>query len=141
MLLVSLFFFSFTSIAQPTRIYDPSRNALVDYQHALISALSEHKNILVIAGGNWCVYCRKLEENLKESSLDLVIKNNFIFMKANFGDGNDNEGFFSLFPKFNSYPHILIISANGKLLESVVPSTEEGMEKLLAKYSAGKVAA
>lgn len=100
--------------AAPEHVYDPSRDALSDFESALISAASEDKNIFVIAGGNWCTYCYKFEKNLKESALDEVIENNSILMKANVGDGNNNEGFFTLFPKFSRYPHIMIISADGK---------------------------
>jgi len=129
------------TVAAHENVYDPSRDALSDYKSALISAASEHKNIFVIAGGNWCTYCYKFEKNLKESALDEVIGNNFILMKANFGEGNDNEGFFTLFPKFNIYPHIMIISADGKLLESTpVSFTEDEFRSLLTKYTIKKSA-
>ena len=134
-LFLTLLLISFVTVAQPSRIYDSSRDALSDYKNALISASSVHKNIFVIAGGNWCIYCHELEKNLKESSLDLVLENNFILMKANFGDGNANEGFFTLFPKFNSFPHILIISPEGQLLESTNVASEDEFKSMLVKYT------
>ncbi|ELR66712.1 hypothetical protein C942_04410 [Photobacterium marinum] len=39
-------------------------------------------------------------------------------MKANWSEENENEEFFNLFSKFNTFPHIMIISNPGKLLES-----------------------
>jgi len=135
---LSFCFISLISTASAEHIYDPSRDALTDYQHALVTATAEHKNIFVIAGGDWCVYCHKLEENLKAVSLDVEIENNFVFMKANFGDGNDNEGFFTLFPKFNGYPHIMVISSNGELLASTNVESEKQFRGLLSKYSEAK---
>ena len=134
-LFLPLLLVSSMAAARPDNIYDPSRDAFSDYQNARVSASSKHQNIFVIAGGNWCSYCYKFERNLKESALDLVIENNFILMKANFGDGNDNERFFSLFPEITIYPHIMIISPEGKLLESTVPSTESEFRGLLSKYA------
>lgn len=135
LLVLTLTLVSFTVTAQPDKIYDPSRDAFNDYQNAKELAFSNHKNIFVIAGGNWCSYCYKFEHNLKDSSLDLVIRDHFNLIKANFGDGNDNEKFFSLFPKITTYPHIMIISPEGKLLESIVPSTESEFRSLLSKYT------
>lgn len=128
-------FISFMTIAGHENIYDPSRDALSDYKSALLSAKKERKNIIVITGGNWCKYCYKLEEELKESALDKIIEDDFILMKANFGDGNDNERFFNLFPKFNTYPHVMIISSEGKLLESKSSLSENEIRSLLDKYT------
>lgn len=135
-LLLPLLLVSFTTIAQPDDVYDPSRDALSDFKSALISASVEHKNIFVIAGGNWCSYCHKFEKNLKDASLDEVLENNFVLIKVNYSEENYNEGFFSLFPDIHILPHIMIISENEELLESTpVPSTEDEFKRLLAKYT------
>ncbi|MDG3414909.1 thioredoxin family protein [Vibrio parahaemolyticus] len=135
-LVLPLLIVSFMTLAAQEKIYDPSRDALTDYKNALASAVTEHKNIFVIAGGNWCSYCHKFEKNLNKFTFNKVIERDFILMKANYGDGNYNESFFTLFPEFNTYPHILIISPDGKLLESIpVPFTKSEFESILAKYT------
>jgi len=140
-LLLPLLLFSFVTIAQPDDIYDPSRDALSDFKSALTSASVEQKNIFVIAGGNWCSYCHRFEKNLKDASLDEVLENDFVLIKVNYSEENYNEGFFSLFPDIHIFPHIMIVSANGELLESTpVPSTEDEFKRLLAKYTIEKSA-
>ncbi|WPC76054.1 thioredoxin family protein [Vibrio porteresiae] len=135
-LLLPLLLLSFMAFATQDKVYDPSRDAYTDYLNALTIAKKDHKNIFVVAGGNWCPYCVKFEKNLKETALDKVIEHDYVFMKANFSNENDNHTFFNLFPKFNAYPHIMIISSNGELLLSQpMVLTEQQFRDVLKKYT------
>ncbi|WP_064607434.1 thioredoxin family protein [Photobacterium sp. J15] len=135
-LLLFLILVSSQALAKQNNIYDPTRIAIDDYYNALATATVKHQNIFVIAGGNWCKWCYKFEKDLHKLGYDKTIKSKFVFMKANWSEENENEGFFNLFPKIKAFPHIMIISNHGKLLESrPVNFSEKEFVAILNKYS------
>lgn len=50
-LCVILMLSSFFSVASPSKIYDPSRDALNDYEASIEMATRTHQNIFIVAGG------------------------------------------------------------------------------------------
>lgn len=48
------------------KIFDPSRNPTKDLQAAINQTETEHKNILMDVGGNWCPWCMLLDRTLHE---------------------------------------------------------------------------
>ncbi|WP_299022473.1 thioredoxin family protein [uncultured Photobacterium sp.] len=135
-IILLLLLISSQAIAKSKDIYDPTQNVFENYYEALKTATTTHKNIFVIAGGNWCRWCYKFEKDLKELKLDKVIEKDFVFIKANWSDENKNEDFFNLFPEITAFPHIMIISKDGELLESRnVSFSEEEFREILRKYS------
>lgn len=108
---------NFPVYAESEKPYDPSRDAYTDYQNALIQSKNEHKNLFISIGGNWCVYCLKFNEDLKNSNCYKIIKEKYVYLKVNYSEENKNEEFFNLFPKINGYPYFIIVSAKGEILE------------------------
>lgn len=128
---------NFSAYAEPDKPYDPSRDAYTDYQNALIQSKKEHKNVFISIGGNWCVYCLKFCQDLKNSDCYRIIKERYIYLKVNYSDENKNEKFFNLFPKINAYPYFIIVSAKGEVLEhSLVMNfkLEDDFRKMLKSH-------
>ena len=48
--------------------YDPDRDPFADVNEAVTIAKSEGKNILLIVGGDWCVWCDILEGYLYDQT-------------------------------------------------------------------------
>ena len=102
-----------------TRGYDPAANPFAQVEEARRTALAENKHILLVAGGEWCVWCYYLEDFLmSEPEVEGALHDTFAVVHVNFSDDNRNEGFFATLPEADGYPHFWILDASGKMLES-----------------------
>src|ERR1044072_6826832 len=46
----------------PVIKYDPQRNAAQDIRDAVAEAKRSHRRILLEVGGEWCIWCNRLED-------------------------------------------------------------------------------
>ncbi len=99
--------------------YDPARNASADLETTIRQANQSGKRILLEVGGNWCSWCRALEDFIHRTpSVATALRNNYIIMKVNMSEENRNQDFLGRFPKIKGYPHIFVLDASGNLLHS-----------------------
>lgn len=104
----------------PERIaFDPARDAQKDINEAIASAKKSGKHILLDVGGEWCIWCHRLDK-LFEDNKDLseFEHENYIVVKINYSKENKNEKVLSQYPKVAGYPHLFVLDQNGKLLQS-----------------------
>jgi thiol:disulfide interchange protein len=100
-------------------VYDPARNPAEDLQQAILLAQQENKRIMLELGGDWCIWCKYLEEFYKSHPEILQFRiDNFVLMKVNVGPENMNEGFLSQYPEVTGYPHIYVLDSDGTFLYS-----------------------
>ncbi len=99
--------------------YDAGRDPFVDGRAAIALAKKTNRRILIMLGGDWCLWCRKLDRffnsypNIKKS-----LHETFVVLKVNVSDDNDNHEFLKVFPPALGYPHMYVTESNGKLLKS-----------------------
>jgi thioredoxin-related protein len=99
--------------------YEPSDDPFALVAAAREQARADDKEVLVIAGGDWCIWCHYLDAFLKEhAELYDAFKDTFVVAKVYMGDENTNEAFFATLPEAVGYPHFWILSADGDVLES-----------------------
>jgi len=99
--------------------YDPSADPFEQYRAAIEQAKTEHKLVLVIAGGDWCHWCHALNRFVTTNSdVDTALHDTFVVMKVYVGDENYNEFFFSQLPEARGAPHFWIISPDRNVLAS-----------------------
>jgi len=99
--------------------FDPSRDPEKDLKAAMKEARQTNKNILLDVGGEWCIWCHRMDEFISQNKeISDLLKKNFVVMKVNFSDENKNEKFLKKFPVIKGYPHIFILDKNGKFLHS-----------------------
>jgi thioredoxin-related protein len=107
------------SFAQPDIGYDPGADPFALLQQAEASAAADGKFVLVIAGGDWCIWCHYLHAFLDDNEdIGNALKQTFVVVKAYFGDETDNEPFFATLPEAVGYPHFWVLDAGGKVLAS-----------------------
>lgn len=100
--------------------YDAKANPQTDLNRALAEARSSNKRVLVIAGGEWCVWCHYLESFVKKNEdVDDALRGAFVTVKVYIGSENDNAEFFSRLPRAVGYPHFWVLENDGKLKKSV----------------------
>ena len=117
--------FSLTAIiaaAQPTKKdigYDPRANASEQLDAAVAKAAADDKLMLLISGGDWCIWCHYLAEFLdREQALDAALHDVFVVQKVYVGEENMNKEFFARLPKAAGAPHFWVLSAQGDVLAS-----------------------
>jgi thioredoxin-related protein len=100
-------------------IYDPDRDPNADVRAALEEARSPRKHILLVVGGNWCVWCMRLDRFVRETSeVHELWNREFITVHVNMSPENENTAFLGRYPAIKGYPHIFVLDQAGTLLKS-----------------------
>lgn len=138
LLLVIVFFITtpaaadFGHVPEYSRLYDPKRDPFVDGREAIANAQATQRRILIELGGDWCAWCNKLERFIAgNKTVKTKLYKNFVVLKVNVSDENDNREFLSAFPKVIGYPHFYVAESDGSVLYS--KDTAELLEN--GKYS------
>ena len=99
--------------------YEPTADPFAQLKAAKSAAAERGRPILVIAGGDWCIWCHYLDAFLHErAELGAALKETFVVTKVYIGDEENNADFFATLPEAAGYPHFWILAADGSLLES-----------------------
>jgi thiol:disulfide interchange protein len=99
--------------------FDPKRDAAKDIANAVKLAQKQNKRVLIDVGGEWCIWCHRLEEFFQSNQDVRKFRDkNFVTVKVNFSKENQNEAVLSQYPKIPGYPHLFVLDAEGKLLQS-----------------------
>jgi len=99
--------------------YDPKRDAFKDGSSAIALATKTNRRVLIELGGDWCVWCHKLDSFFdKNPDLKKRLHETFVLLKINVSDENKNTEFRKAFPKSLGYPHMYVSDKNGDVLHS-----------------------
>ena len=118
--------------------YDTTADPFKDLQTAVAVAQKTDRNILLDVGGEWCIWCHRLDSLFRDNKdLAEYLKENYVPLKINFSKANKNEKFLSQFPEIPGYPHLFVLDSNGKLIHSQdTGQLEEGKKHSKAKVFA-----
>ncbi len=117
---IGTFIFCGYDTTQETREkFDPARDAAADIASAIKVASKSGKNILLDVGGEWCIWCHKLDKFFQDNKdVSEFLHANFLVVKVNYSKENKNEKVLSAYPAIKGYPHLFVLDSNGKLLHS-----------------------
>ncbi len=117
--------------------FDPARSPKADLQEAIILATKKKKRIILDIGGEWCGWCRLMDNYfIKNSGLSKLRDKNFIWVKVNYSEENENKEFLASYPEIQGYPHLYILEPDGTFLHSQNTSElEEGKSYNLQKFT------
>lgn len=102
-----------------SKVYDDQRDPFKDANAALTLAQATDRQVLIEIGGNWCTWCHKMDEFLvKTPQVYQALHNNYVLLKVNVSDSNENEAFMKALPPVLGYPHMYVSTATGKMLLS-----------------------
>ena len=120
--IVPLFLLASTTLSVQTTQnagYDPLRDPEQDLRSAIVDAQENGKRIILVIGGEWCVWCHVLNRFLSENEdIENLWSNNYLTVKVNVSPENVNEEFLSRYPKVAGYPHFFVLEKDGSLLHS-----------------------
>ncbi len=121
--------------------YDPKANAEKDIQALIARAKKEKKNIMIQAGGNWCIWCLRFNNYVQTTpELKDIVDKNYLYYHLNYSPDNKNE---KVFAKYgdpgakHGYPVFIVLDKEGKMIH-IQPSDvlEEGKGYSLEKVKA-----
>ena len=99
--------------------FDPQRNAANDLVEAISQAKAQNKRIMLDVGGEWCVWCLRMDKFMQaDEQIRNIVAVDYVWVKVNYSDENKNEAFLAQYPKVKGYPHLFVLDTDGKLLQS-----------------------
>ena len=102
-----------------SQVYDPARDPFADGNAALALARMTGRRVLIEVGGEWCTWCHVIDSFLKEHpDVYAALQANFVVLKVNVSDENDNHEFMAGLPKSLGYPHFYITENDGSIIQS-----------------------
>ena len=97
--------------------YDPKVDAQLEIERAKLEAERTHRNVLLIAGGEWCGWCHMLDQTFQSSIPTRQLRDrNFVVVHVNYSKENENTCALSAYPLATGYPFLYVINPSGKLL-------------------------
>lgn len=128
--------------------YDPKADAQADINKLVAQAKKEGKNIMIQAGGNWCIWCLRFNNFVQTTpELKEIVDKNYLYYHLNYSPDNKNEKVFAQYINVKEqqfYPFFIILDKDGKkihvqqseVLESGKGYSKEKVKEFLEK---GKV--
>jgi thioredoxin-related protein len=99
--------------------FDATRDAAGDIKAAVAEAARTNKRVLLDVGGEWCIWCRRLDSlYASHKELKEFLGAHYVPVKVNYSKENKNEAVLSQYPKIPGYPHLFVLDTTGKLLVS-----------------------
>jgi hypothetical protein len=99
--------------------YDPHADPFAQYQVAIEQARASNRLLLIIAGGDWCLWCHRLQRFLEQNAdVHAQLAETFVIMKVYVGAENSNSFFFEQLPRAYGAPHFWVIAPDRTVLTS-----------------------
>ncbi|KGJ97627.1 thioredoxin family protein [Colwellia psychrerythraea] len=102
-----------------SKVYDDQRDPFKDATAALTLAQETNRQVLIEIGGNWCTWCHKMDNFLaKNPEVYKALHSQYVLLKINVSDNNENNDFMKSLPPVLGYPHMYVSTAQGKMILS-----------------------
>ena len=121
--------------------YNDMENAEAKIAELVKQAQKENKNIILQAGGNWCIWCLRFNQFVQTTpELKNVVDENYLYYHLNYSPENKNEKVFAKYgnpgEKFG-YPVFIVLDKNGKMIHTQDSAVlEEGKGYSIEKVKA-----
>ncbi len=121
--------------------YNDKEDAEAKIAELVKKAKAENKNIMLQAGGNWCIWCLRFNQYVQTTpELKKIVDENYIYYHLNYSPENKNEKIFAKYDnpgeKFG-YPVFVVLDQNGKMIHTQDSAVlEEGKGYSLEKTKA-----
>ena len=102
--------------------YNAAENADARIAELVKKAKTENKNIILQAGGNWCIWCLRFN-NFVQTTPELkdIVDENYLYYHLNYSPENKNTKVFAKYDnpgeKFG-YPVFVVLDQNGKMIHT-----------------------
>ena len=99
-------------------LYPAAANAHEDIRQAILKAAAEHKNVLLVFGGNWCIDCHLLDLYFHDPGNASLLATNYVLVNVNIGeyDGNVDLARKYGIPLSKGVPALVVLDGAGHIL-------------------------
>jgi thioredoxin 1 len=99
--------------------YDEKADATADVQHAISAAQTDHKQVLLVFGANWCPDCRALDKAMNGSSQHLI-EGKFDVVKIDVGNFDKNLELANRYgnPIAKGIPAVVVVNGANRVIYS-----------------------
>lgn len=128
-------------LAKLPKPYNDKENAEQTIKDLVAQAKKENKNIMIQAGGNWCIWCLRFNQYVQSTpELKEIVDQNYLYYHLNYSPENKNEKVFAQYDnpgaKFG-YPVFIVLDQDGKMIHTQDSAVlEEGKGYSLEKTKA-----
>ena len=102
--------------------YNDKEDAELKIAELVKQAKAENKNIMLQAGGNWCIWCLRFNQYVQTTpELKKIVDDNYIYYHLNYSPENKNEKVFAKYDNPGSkfgYPVFIVLDQNGKMIHT-----------------------
>ena len=122
-------------VVNKQNLYREDADAKKEIEDTLNRARAESKIVMLIFGGNWCYDCHVLDQALHEGEAGKIVKQNFLLVHVDIGEGNKNLDLLTMYkiPLEKGVPAVAILGGDGKLLYSSGEGEFESARSMLKK--------
>jgi thioredoxin 1 len=101
-------------------LYNPQADAKGEIKEALQHAAREHKNVILVFGGNWCYDCHVLDLAFHHPEIEPTLKAHFVVVHVDIGEYNKNLDLAERYqvPLKKGVPALAVLASDGRLLYS-----------------------
>jgi thioredoxin 1 len=99
-------------------LYPASANAQDDIRQAILKAGTDHKNVLLVFGGNWCIDCHLLDLYFHDPGNASLLTANYVLVDVNIGEYDRNLDLARKYgiPLDKGVPAIVVLDGAGHVL-------------------------
>jgi len=115
-----------------TDLYPDPNEAQKDLDAALTAAAKDHKNVIVVFGGNWCYDCHVLDATFHSASIAPLVTANYHVVHINIGDYDQNLAIAARLQTVltKGVPALAVLDSKGNILTSQKNGEFESTVKL-----------
>jgi thioredoxin-related protein len=101
-------------------LYPDPNEAQKDLAAAQSAAATDHKNVIVVFGGNWCYDCHVLDATFKSPAIAPILKANYHVVHINIGEYDQNLALAAKYQTVLTHgvPALAVLDPKGNLLTS-----------------------
>lgn len=109
-------------------IYDTTADGNVQVADALKAATAGHKNVLIVFGANWCIWCRRLHAAFEHKDVAKELAAHFVVVEIDVNTRSGTRRNADVDARYGNpiaqgVPMIVVLDAKGKQLTTL--STDE----------------
>ncbi|MDR2121905.1 MAG: thioredoxin family protein [Flavobacteriaceae bacterium] len=119
--LLLLLCISTSLFSQKKKLYVPEDDVQQKIDSSLSVAKQEHKFVLLQIGGNWCIWCLRFHDLIRNTpELKKVMDDNFVVYHVNYSQENKNEKILSKlgYPQRFGFPVFVILNEKGERIHT-----------------------
>lgn len=99
-------------------LYPAAANAHEGIRQAILKAAAEHKNVLLVFGGNWCLDCHLLDLYFHDPGNASLLAANYVLVNVNIGEYDRNLDLARKYgiPLSKGVPALVVLDGAGHVL-------------------------